>query len=83
MVQVNIIGMVIFIQDNGQIQLKMDMELNNFLMVIHILGIIILVNHKVKVNIDGIMVLYIQDSFMKEKEMVMENGKILMDLVMK
>lgn len=48
-------------------------------MVIHILGIIILVNHKVKVNIDGIMVLYIKDSFMKEKEMVMENGKVLMD----
>lgn len=55
------------------------MELNNFLMVIHILEIIILVNHKAKVNIDGKMVLYIQDSFMKEKEMVMENGKILMD----
>lgn len=57
----------------------MDMELNNFLMVIHILEIIILVNHKVKVNIDGIMVLYIQDSFMKEKEMVMGFGKVLMD----
>lgn len=57
----------------------MDMELNNFLMVILILEIIILVNHKVKVNIDGIMVLYIQDSFMKEKEMVMGFGKVLMD----
>lgn len=55
------------------------MELNNFLMVILILEIIILVNHKVKVNIDGIMVLYIQDSFMKEKEMVMGFGKVLMD----
>lgn len=58
-------GMEIFIQVNGKIQLKMVMEQNNFKMVISTLAIIILVNHKDKVNIDGLMDQFIQDNFKK------------------
>lgn len=64
--QVNINGMEMFILVNGRIQSKMVMELNNFKMVINTLEIIIVVNHRDKVNIDGQMVPSIKDNSQKE-----------------
>lgn len=71
--------MEIFILENGKIQSKMVMESNNFKMVISILAIIILVNHKDKVNIDGLMDQYIVDNFQKVWDMDMEDILIKME----
>lgn len=60
---VNINGMEKLILVNGEILLKMVMELKHFQMEINILEIIFMENHKVMENIDGKMVQFIKVHF--------------------